>query len=59
MKCAIIKIDRGNDVKPYNYGIAYKETIQCPLFFTDLRRIGVDDATARQPRPFFSKKGTP
>ena len=59
MKCAIIKIDRGNDVKPYNYGIAYKETIQCPLFFTDLRRKLVGVVKITLAGILFSEKGNP
>ena len=39
MKCAIIKIDRGRDVKKLP---PYKVTISAPLF-TDLRRDGIGD----------------
>jgi len=43
LKCAIIIIDRGKDVKKLK--TPYKERI-LPLIF-DLRRTGVDDAKAR------------
>ena len=42
MNCAIIRIDRGNDVKPQT-GIALKKRINAP-YFLDLRRNGVADA---------------